>query len=71
MKPAKKSLEYHGMTGTPEYNGWKWMRKRCLYPGSKDYKDYGGRGITICEMVETGMPEASIADGITLLVERR
>lgn len=25
------------------------MKARCLNPKSPDYKDYGGRGITICE----------------------
>ena len=32
-----------------EYYSWVSMRKRCLNPKHKSYKDYGGRGIAICE----------------------
>lgn len=31
------------------YNSWKSMLNRCNYPSHIRYKDYGGRGITICE----------------------
>ena len=31
------------------YCAWSDMRKRCLNRGNKDYKNYGGRGITICK----------------------
>ncbi len=31
-----------------EFNSWMGMRKRCFNPANKRYKDYGGRGITIC-----------------------
>lgn len=33
----------------PEYYVWAGMRKRCLDPNSKSYKNYGGRGITVCD----------------------
>lgn len=39
----------HGMYGTPTYNSWNGMKDRCLNPNSNGYKDYGGRGITICD----------------------
>ena len=32
-----------------EYNSWRDMRKRCTNPNREDYKNYGGRGITVCE----------------------
>ena len=31
------------------YNVWANMKQRCLNPNCKAYKDYGGRGIIICE----------------------
>jgi len=32
----------------PMYSVWKGIRKRCNNPNEKAYKDYGGRGITVC-----------------------
>lgn len=37
----------HGMKGTPEYSSWTSMKDRCLNPASKDYGNWGGRGISI------------------------
>lgn len=31
------------------YRIWSGMKQRCLNPKSDSYKDYGGRGITVCE----------------------
>lgn len=33
----------------PEYLVWKNMKSRCYNPKMAQYKDYGGRGITVCE----------------------
>ncbi len=33
---------------TPEYRAWCHMRNRCNNPKSKDYQNYGGRGIAVC-----------------------
>lgn len=35
-------------TRTPEYTAWANMRQRCTNPRVPSYKDYGGRGITVC-----------------------
>jgi hypothetical protein len=41
--------EYHGFTGTSEHGIWMKMKQRCLNPKVKDYKNYGARGIKVCE----------------------
>lgn len=38
----------HGMFGTREYQAWTAMKQRCTNPNVKNYRDYGGRGITVC-----------------------
>lgn len=39
----------HGMSTTPEFVVWTGMHERCHNPKSASYKDYGGRGIGVCE----------------------
>jgi hypothetical protein len=39
----------HGKSKTREHNSWCAMRTRCLDPMTRSWKDYGGRGITICD----------------------
>lgn len=43
----------HGHAGrrkkSPTYVSWNDMKIRCLNPNYARYKDYGGRGITVCE----------------------
>lgn len=39
----------HGLTNSSEYGIWRNMRQRCYNPKSKYYKDYGGRGIKVCD----------------------
>jgi len=39
----------HNMYKTRTYKSWHMMKQRCLNPNSKDYFNYGGRGITICD----------------------
>ena len=38
---------------TPEYNIWAMMIQRCENPKNKNYPDYGGRGVTVCERWKT------------------
>ncbi len=41
-------LTTHAGTGTPLYKVWRGMHRRCFNEHDRYYKDYGGRGITIC-----------------------
>lgn len=42
-------LTKHGDYSSRLYGIWHSMRHRCLCPTSVQYKDYGGRGISICD----------------------
>jgi hypothetical protein len=39
----------HGGFGTRLYSIWQGMKKRCYVISDKDYHNYGGRGIKICD----------------------
>ena len=39
----------HGKTRTPAFYSWASMKERCLQKNYKEFHNYGGRGITICE----------------------
>ena len=44
VSAAKDSAEYK------LYNVWRSMRGRCKTPTHQSYKDYGGRGISVCKV---------------------
>lgn len=46
---APKNSVKHGMSYTSIYQIWHAMLQRCENPRSISYKDYGGRGIKVCE----------------------
>lgn len=44
---AKDNSTTHGMSGTPVFECWRGMIKRCTNPNASNYHNYGGRGITV------------------------
>jgi len=44
-----KGRPVHEKTRTKMYEKWCSMKRRCNNPNTKDYKNYGGRGIAVCE----------------------
>lgn len=45
----KNKFKTHGMSGTKIYATWCAMKERCINSNSKDYNNYGGRGIKVCK----------------------
>lgn len=39
----------HNLSETKFWTVWKNMRRRCNNPNKPEYKNYGGRGIKVCE----------------------
>ncbi len=39
----------HGKTQTPEFYVWRSMKQRCTNPKHRAFKNYGGRGIKVCD----------------------
>lgn len=54
-KTLERSTKHGGTIGGPKriYSVWTQMRQRCKTPTNKDYKHYGGRGITVCPAWES------------------
>jgi hypothetical protein len=46
---ARALFTTHGMSKTPIYRTWCAMRCRCFDFCCKNYFNYGGRGITVCD----------------------
>lgn len=49
LADKKKPYEKHGMYKTAIYGCWAKMKHRCTNPNNSHYKNYGGRGIQVCE----------------------
>lgn len=44
----EESITKHGYVKHPLYSVWKDMKARCLNPRDCSYRNYGGRGVTVC-----------------------
>jgi len=78
ITPEKKATliatnTVHGLAGTGKrhslYGVWANMKHRCYNPDNKQFKDYGGRGITVCERWRDN-PQAFIEDILSLIGPR-
>ena len=49
VNAIKISNTKHGMKGTKEYVAWSEMKQRCTNPNAQQYKNYGERGIKVCD----------------------
>jgi len=69
---AKEKVQ-HGMSGTKEYRAWQDMWQRCSNKNNARYKDYGGRGITICpewSSFDEFLKDVGVAPKICLSIDR-
>lgn len=48
-RKSRDKVKTHGGCNERLYSVWSDMRIRCNYPNYKQYKDYGGRGISVCQ----------------------
>ncbi len=67
-RKGKNNPNYkHGGNNTRLFFTWKSMLDRCRRPKNKQYKDYGGRGITVCSEWEdfTVFREWALNNGYT------
>jgi hypothetical protein len=39
----------HGLSDHPLFGTWQGMMQRCYYEGHPGYKNYGGRGVAVCD----------------------
>lgn len=49
LRRSRKTNLTHGMRYTVEYRAWRAMISRCTNPNVPAFKNYGGRGISVCE----------------------
>lgn len=46
---GRRRFTTHNLSETIEYTSWEGIKSRCMNPHNKFYKNYGGRGIQVCE----------------------
>lgn len=49
LEKAGSHLRKHNHSNSRIYSIWKDMKRRCNNPNRKNYKNYGGRGISVCD----------------------
>jgi hypothetical protein len=48
IQKRRQSQKRFDQSRGPTYQSWRAMRKRCFELRHNDYRNYGGRGITVC-----------------------
>lgn len=48
-KLTSERFSKHGNSKHPLYGVWTMMKQRCYNPNNKSFKNYGGRGIGVCD----------------------
>lgn len=48
QREGEKMRTVHGYSGTPFYQVWQNIKKRCFDPKCHSFRDYGARGINVC-----------------------
>lgn len=49
IERSRKKNTSHNMSDTSEYHAWDNMKRRCNNKNNPEYKNYGGRGIRVCD----------------------
>lgn len=49
VREAASRSRTHGATDTPLYGRWRAMIERTRNPNHREYRNYGGRGIAVCD----------------------
>lgn len=49
VKGKQGFQKVHGLRKHPLYTTWQNIKNRCYNPNGQDYKDYGARGIPVCD----------------------
>ena len=49
LKRARSARKTHRMKGSPTHFSWTAMLSRCRNPNRSNFKNYGGRGISVCQ----------------------
>lgn len=49
LEQAAERLIIHRLAYHPQFHAWQQMRERCRNPRDPAYRNYGGRGITVCD----------------------
>ena len=49
IERERPNKQTHGKSNTKLFAVWNAMKQRCYNPNNRSYKNYGGRGITVCQ----------------------